>query len=527
MPRVFVFLLLSCLAGPALADPVSLRLQPSAGGIRAEYRFAEPTSRLVFETPLSPEARATAIEAGVTVSPDGVTSDHPLTAFSLLFSPDRVRVDATYPVVSRLGQGWMVHVPSLLGEGGVANSEVEIDPGPGWVVIAGPGGQPTDGFVYIGPDETAPSAGPRTVVDGAIPGWLAEDARVALEASDAFFAKGLGVPAPGRPVLLIGTLPAEDRANYVGDVTPNGVINLQFATRLLPPERDSRFTDMVLPFVAHETFHVWQGDRYRELEGVNGRWLTEGSAEYFSLLALASRSPEAAAQSRQTLARRLGACLSAMDERPQGLLRLQGRDAELTRYDCGTVSQWMTDLRFRSDGGLFAVWHRLLTLPEGFGVRDFRAVLADQRSGPEVGHTVLLDGGDDIRGAVLQALEELGGTVTVADPGSAAWADASLWPLLESNCSGQRGIRTEDQRVFLDSGARCGALSGDLEAVSVAGHRFDTGGAAAFHAVEAACTARSAAVVGLMDGGVLREVSVPCSHAAVAPPTAYEIARLP
>lgn len=524
MRRALVLLTLWCLAGPALADPAGVRLQSTPDGVRVDYRLAAPASRFVFDSPLSAGAQVTAVGDGVVVAPEAVTSDQPLSDFSLLFRPDRVRVDATYPVVSRLGEGWMIHVPSLLGEAGVEPAGVVIDPGPGWALTTGPGGQPTDGFVYLGPEQPAATGGPRTIIDPAVPGWLADDARAALETSNAFFADGLAIAAPGRPVLLMGALPAEDRSTYVGDVTPNGVINLQFATRMLPPDRDSRFTDMVAPFVAHETFHVWQGDGFRDVDGVNGRWLTEGSAEYFSLLAQAAQSPDAAVRSRQMLARRLGACLSAMDERPQGLLRLEGRAAETTRYDCGTVSQWLADLQLKSDGGLFAAWRRLLTLPDGYGVTDFRALLAEH---PSLGQTALLDGADDVPGAVIAALDELGAEVSRADPGTTAWAHAALWPLLKSSCSGQMGIRTEDERYFLDTGDRCGLLSGDFEAVSIAGRRFDTSSEAAFRAIEAACAVQDAVALGLMDGGALRQVSAPCRHAAQPPAPAYAIARLP
>ena len=527
MRRVLAFLTIWCLGDVALADPGSIRLQPTPEGVRADYRLAVPTSRFVFDAPLSAEVRISAIEDGVVFAADAVTSDRPMTAFSLLVRPDRVRVDATYPVVSRLGEGWMIHVPSLLGETGPLPSEVVIDPGPGWTLTAGPGGKPTDGFVYVGPAEPNPSGGARTVVDGAIPEWLANDARGAIESSNAFFARGLAIAAPGEPVLLMGALPVEDRSTYVGDVTPNGVINLQFATRMLPPERDQRFTDLVVPFVAHETFHVWQGDRFRDVEGVNGRWLTEGAAEYFGLLAQAEQSPAAAVRSREVLARRLGGCLSAMDTRPQGLIRLAGRDAQSTRYDCGTVSQWLADLQMKADGGLFAAWRRLLTPPEGYGVSDFRAILAGYPSRGDAGQTSLLDGSDDIRAAVIGSLKSLGAEVSIADPGPAAWANAALWPLLSSNCSGQRGIRTENGRFFLDTGDRCGLLSGDLEAVSIDGARLDSAGESAFSAVEMACGAQGTVSVGLMDGGDAREIRVSCSRDAPPPATAYAIARFP
>ncbi|NJC40416.1 hypothetical protein GGQ87_000674 [Brevundimonas alba] len=529
MRRVLLTLLLSCLAVPALADPAGIRVSPTPEGVRVDYRLAGPASRLAFPSAVSPEARMTALDEGVTVAPDGLTSLQPRADFSLLFGPDRVRVDATYPVVSRLGEGWMIHLPSLLADvgDGLGPEDVVIEPGPGWAVVAGPVEPSADGFVYVGPDVSSPTEGTRTIIDPAVPVWLTDDARAALETSNAFFAEGLAIPAPGRPVLLMGALPPEDRSTYVGDVTANGVINLQFATRMLPAGRDSRFTDLVVPFVAHETFHVWQGNGFRDEEGINGRWLTEGSAEYFSLLAQAAQSPEAAGRSRQVLARRFGACLSAMDLKSEGLLHLDEAAAQATRYDCGTVSQWLADLQTRSSGGLFGIWRGLLTRPDGYGVSEFRALLAEHPSAGDAGQAALLDGSTEIRGAVVSALDAMGARLSPADPGRVAWAQAALWPLLNSSCSGQRGIRTDDGRFFLDTGDRCGSLSGDLQAVSIDGQRFDVSAEAAFHAVEAACASRGAVTVGLMDGETVREVEASCSRAASPPPPAYTIASIP
>lgn len=512
------------LAGEAAADPAGIRLQPTDEGVRVEYRLTAPATRFTFETPMSREAWITPAEPGVTFAPDTVTMAQPLSAFSLIVRPDRVRVDAVYPVLTRLGDGWMIHLPSFRGQG--ESGEVTIETPPGWAVTAGPGTQPMDGFVYIGPAHPDAAHATRTIIDPVLPGWLSHDATAALESSNAFYAHGLAMEPPGQPVLLMGSLPAEDRSTFIGDVTPNGVVNLQFAPDQLPPDREPRISDMIVPFVAHETFHVWQGDGFHDAGGVNGRWLTEGSAEYFSLLAQAATSRPAAAHSREVLARRLGACLSAMDSRPQGLLRLDEAAAQATRYDCGTVSQWLADLQTREDGGLFAVWRDLLGRADGYGVADFRAVLARRPSSGDAGQTVLLDGGPDIRGGVLAALTSLGSGVEPADPGRSAWAGAALWPLLESSCSGQLGIRTEDGRFFLDTGDRCGPLSGDHEAVSIDGHRFDVSGEAAFRAVEAACAGQGAVSVGLVDGGAVREVRVTCDRPSKAPAPAYRIADL-
>lgn len=513
------------LASEGAVDPVEIRLQPTEEGVRVEYRLTAPVSRFAFETPVSTEARITPAEPGVSFTSDAVTMAQPSSAFTLMVHPDRTRIDATYPVLTRVGDGWMIHLPSFQGQGEPA--AVKIETVPGQIVTAGPGARPMDGFVYVGSGPRDPAHGARTIVDPALPAWLSEDARAALETSNVFYARGLDIGSPGQPVLLVGALPAGDPSSFVGDVTPNGVINLQFAPSQLPADRDARISGMIVPFVAHETFHVWQGDGFRDTPGVNGRWLTEGSAEYFSLLAQAATSPVAAAQSRETLARRLGACLSAMDSRPEGLLALSGTAAQATRYDCGTVTQWLADLQTQSKGGLFAIWREMLSRSGGYGVSDFRAAIAQLPSPGATGQAALLDGGSDIRGKVLAALNILDARVELKDPGRAAWAGAALWPLLESSCSGQMGIRTEDDRSFLDTGARCGALSGDLEAVSIDGYRFDASGEAAFRAVEAACATYGAVSVGLVDENVTREVRVTCNRPSKAPAPAYLIARFP
>lgn len=522
MRRLLALIALSALAGEASADPAVLTVTPTAEGVRVEYRLDAPTDRFVFETPLSAEARATPIEPGLNFTREAVMASAPVSAFSLDLRPDRVRVDATYPVLTRVGEGWMIHLASLQGEG--EPGEVVIAPGPGWAVVAGPGEQPMDGFIYLGPAVPEAGQGVRAIIDPAVPAWLAEDAAAALESSNAFYARGLAIPAPGQPVLIVGALPAEDRAAFVGDVTPNQVINLQFAPRALPSEREPRIGDMVVPFVAHETFHVWQGDGFRDAPGVNGRWLTEGAAEYFSLLAQADQSPAAAERSRAVLARRLGACLAVMDKHPQGLVALTGAEAQATRYDCGTVSQWLADLQTRNEGGLFGVWRGLLARPDGYGVADFRTAIAGH---PSAAQDALLDGDPDIRGVVIAGLGALGAQVDAADPGADAWAAAALWPLLQSHCSGQMGIMTENGRYTLDTSDRCGPLAGGHEAVSIDGHRFDAAGEAAYRAVETACAAAGTVAVGLIDGGVVREALTRCTRPAAPPAAAYRVARLP
>lgn len=65
MRRVLAVLTLWCLAGPAVADPTGVRLQPTPEGVRVDYRLAAPASRFVFDTPLSAGAQVFAVSVGL------------------------------------------------------------------------------------------------------------------------------------------------------------------------------------------------------------------------------------------------------------------------------------------------------------------------------------------------------------------------------------------------------------------------------------------------------------------------------
>lgn len=496
--------------------------RPSADQVLVEYRFHTPTTGFDFDTQVPPAARVESADSEVSLSRTGLSFTGPRDHFILTLRPDRVRTDATYPVLTRLGAGWMIYLPSLVNRKPGALLPETISVADGWAVIAGPAQAMFDGFIYVGPSDERRDPDD-IIADPSLPVWLVDDIRSAAEASNAYYGARLKLPAPGAPVVLVSPLPAEDRASYVGDVTPNGVINLQFASGGVPADRDQRFTDMVQPFVAHEVFHNWQGGRQRNIDGVNTRWLDEGAAEYFSLLAGASLSPEAALRSRSILANRLGACLEKMQDQQTGLLALETVAAESTRYDCGTVVQWLVDVATADQGGVWRVWRPLLVSKNGYSVSDFLALAAP--SGVNAGLSALLEGGPDVRGEVVASLAD---HVQLAQPTPSAWAVAAIWPLLETSCTGQRGVMTtEDGRWVLDTGNRCGALSGDPELLGVRENRFADAGRKAFDAVAAACDAKEEVEAILKFGGEIRWVPVRCASPIKRPAPAYEVLVLP
>lgn len=509
---------LALMGAVASADDSAPRLHIRAQSDRVDvaYVLTAPTSSFRFDEPLPLQADVSSPDETLVLTPEGVTSDQAFAAFILSLGPDRARMDARYPVLTRLGEGWMIYLPALIGTSEPALGDIVVEGAEGWSLVGGPGANPLDGFVYIGPHRGSADEA-RMIADPELPGWLIADTREALRLSTTFYARVLETPPPGEPALFVGLLPPGDRLSHAGDMTQNGVINLQFNQQFVSVSRDVRFTDLITGFVAHEVFHVWQGDRYRDQPGINGRWLNEGAAEYFSLLAQAEASGDDEAM-RLTLAGHLNRCVDIMAEHGGGLLQLTGAAAQSTRYSCGAVAQWMADAALQESGGVAAIWRRLLSAEGGYDVADFRSLVTDVS-----GVNALLDGAPGIEGEVVGSLQRQGVRVELGDPGPDAWSIAALWPLLQSTCDGQMGVFTDEHRYHLDTGDRCGLLSGDPEAIAIEGHILAEQSEAAFDAVEAACATAGAVRVTLKQGDDPREVSVTCEAAAERPKARYQL----
>lgn len=221
-------------------------IKPAADHLVVGYRLHAPTSRLAFDTATPPGARIVSLDAGVALDAGGASMSEPRESLGLAVWPDRIRTDAAYPVLTRAGNGWMIYLPSLLSDAPAAVRPETIAIADGWSMLAGASAAPFNGFVYVGPVGSWRD-GATVIADPAIAPWMADDARSAALNSDAWYAARLKLASPRPPVLLINRLPEEDRSTYVGDVTLNGFINLQFAAGSLPPERDQRFTDSFRP----------------------------------------------------------------------------------------------------------------------------------------------------------------------------------------------------------------------------------------------------------------------------------------
>jgi|GEM_PF-2981237 len=167
-----------------------LNIRAENDHVDVAYVLASPTSTFQFDEPLPIEADVSPLDDAVVVSPEGVNSDQAFETFTLRLGPDRVRMDARYPVLTRLGEGWMIYLPALIGTSEPRFGDIVIEGPEGWSLVSGPGSDPLNGFVYIGPDR-ASGAETHMIADPELPDWLVADAREALRLSTAFYARAL------------------------------------------------------------------------------------------------------------------------------------------------------------------------------------------------------------------------------------------------------------------------------------------------------------------------------------------------
>jgi len=108
---------------------------------------------------------------------------------------------------------------------------------------------------------------------------------------------------------------------------------------------------------------------------------------------------------------------------------------------------------------------------------------------PDSAIAVLMDGRGAERWAEMEArLTALG--VTFEDkPGPEDYRRAALWHVARQHCTGSLGFFENTDGLQLDTGERCGVLSGSPKIAAVEDHDPMAEAAAMLHAVQARCAA--------------------------------------
>lgn len=445
-------------------------------GVIVRYRLTEATTRVVFTDKDTIRDRWSVVTPGLTLAEGAITADQPFDAFDLRILPDVAEVDRIYMGLSHAGEGRVVYGPGLMIEG--IRVDLSFETAPGETSL--PAADAVYGYAWVGPQADVAADERGDLVAGAN---VAPELKTALSAaffaSMAFYQSQLGAGLPFRPV-LIGSVDSPGPASFRGDVTDSGVISVRFQGDAWRHEIET-----VVPFVWHETFHLWNGHGVETRDGQDAPWLHEGGADYAAIVGASSSGAMTEVDARSRIDRRVNGCRRILGDRDLDPARLKSGNGP---YDCGVLIQWIADLEARKagTGDVFTIWKSLLDAgrasPTGYGVAEFRALLQ-----PDSAVGVLLDGPGATRWGTMRArLTDLGVTLTNR-PGNGDLRGAVLMHIAAINCpSGSYGFYDNPGALKLD-GADCGVLSGEPIIDTVEGFDPQQASRPMFDAVQARC----------------------------------------
>lgn len=444
-------------AAPAWAEQAAtIEARSAPGGVVVTWRLAEPTTRVAFLADSVIRDLWTVTTPGLTLKDGAVESDAPFDTFEIRIAPDAAEVDRIYMGLTRVGAGHVLYGAGLELKG--MDAVLTARPVAGEATL--PTAEAVKGYVYLGPQEAIEAhPGAKVVIGKTVAPTLAGIMRDGFFAAQSFYGGRLGGALPYEPTLLV-TVDSPGPADFRGDVTDSGVISTRFhgAAWDNPPPRVAA---ALATFVWHETLHLWNGHRLENRDSGAAPWLHEGGAEYGAWAAAVSTGAVTEAEARNALSKRLNGCRKALGDRDYSPARLRSGSAV---YDCGVVVQWLADLETRRASGgtrdIFDLWKDVLDeglAGEGYGVAEFRARPEGDRA-----VAALTDGSGAARWPEIAARLAALGVTLEERPSPDEYRTATLFHLNDENCTGgSTGFYSVEEGIKLDTGDKCGPLSGD------------------------------------------------------------------
>ncbi|MEE3622550.1 hypothetical protein UCD39_00885 [Nitrospirillum sp. BR 11752] len=531
MPRhctSIVLVLLALLMGwparatvPPVPPAAYITLSPQGASLRATYRLDTPVTRLSLgEGPVAWRNPVWRMETpGLVLQNQEVRAadGRAFREFSLLIDEDKRVVDRTYPVMLRLGpQGFLVYGPFLL----VRSDSLATGLSQGTIPTEPAGGRALEGYFFVGPagyvrpiDAVHPGLG-RLVARPDLPAAWRDEVAPGLARALAYYRARLS--PRGNTVSPIIVYQDQPAPFLRGSVTGGGVMLLQVGgvwrvPRLeLKPERDR--------VLAHETFHLFLR-RHDNADFPD--WMNEGAADYAAGLVMR----HGALPSLPEVQIQLDLCVTSLGDRPLDNPATTARNR--MPYACGFVAHWLVDKALRRTGkpddtGLFALWADM-TAHDGVSAGDsLRQAVAGSPAATRALSLLLTGGGPERWTNWADSLAGLGVSARWVDTGAPS-ADEVLEHVLKQSCTGTHGF-WRGARYTLDTGDRCGPLSGDPVVTGMEGHALAGDAMALFQAVVARCAAGQDVALNRPDGAP--PLSAPC-HVPPPPSRALRLDPLP
>jgi hypothetical protein len=321
------------------------------------------------------------------------------------------------------------------------------------------------------------------IADPQTPAWLSDDLSQTLARQLDNFGERLGALPSPKPRLIIGYDPDPKKpSQYRGEAGWRSTIFIRlWGTAWGSPDPMAKST--LANFVSHEAVHLWIGQGAKLAPGDNSALLAEGAAEYLSFLAINENvSPTSASMLREAEGR-IAACNRNVGDWALKRGRLAGR----AFYDCGFVLQWLVDLEASKQNGkrIWDIWNALLASQldeislDSFLERSPVSLAADWLDASTA---------QDRINAVIESSNGIFHASQSEALPARQITDLVVQHILAEQCpQGPFGFFSEDDQIRLDTGQRCGALSGDPVVKAINGKNVLTDTHALLKNVSAAC----------------------------------------
>lgn len=211
-----------------------------------------------------------------------------------------------------------------------------------WRPMSGEPGQGT--YVYFGnlmPRET--SFG-NVIMDPALPKWMRETADDFMPKLLAWFAKDTSTKLTFKPFIVVTAPAVDEPGRHSKGGTLPGLVQLAVWGEDWKKE-SPEVREAWLKFLAHELFHLWNGEMFQRRPGRGEAWLTEGSSDYFALRALRALGIIDDAKVGKFVVDAVNHCLVALGPLP--LAKAWGWGTP--EYTCGAVAWALADSIARSN----------------------------------------------------------------------------------------------------------------------------------------------------------------------------------
>lgn len=221
------------------------------------------------------------------------------------------------------------------------------------VVWNEPAGDMRGTYVFAGTAAATRHEKLTLVADPALPAWLVDDTARVLPGFFASYGKTLGVPLDVSPLVLVSQTDPDARVDAMRGKTMAALIQLEAIGNewaRATSTRHRRWAELL----AHEAFHLWNGQIARRADDKLDVWLSEGSAVFMAGLSLERAGLLSRSAYEARIIRSANDCLASL----HGPLHAELDDP--VYYACGELVHFLVDRALADRGGASAVWAALV-----------------------------------------------------------------------------------------------------------------------------------------------------------------------